>query len=382
MPKKAAPKKKKTTQTAPMTPVTRKRKWYQQDVSLNVLRVSTVDVVLMTKHLSVMLEAGLTLSEAIEVLYEQANGLLRRVMRRVYVRIDQGASFADAISKEPRVFSPVFVSAVLVGENSGTLSENLQRLAVQMEKSLKIRRDIQSVMLYPVVVVTMTVLLGLGVAIYVLPQIAAVFRSLRVDLPWTTRVLIKIAEIFEAHGLLVAAIIIGSIILFVWLVRQKFMRPFVHSFILELPIIGDFIHDIQRAQLCRMIGTLLASGTPISETLEITGDATSNYVYQKSVRYMYNRVVSGDNFSDVVSVYPKLYPGIIKQMVAVGERSGSLGDTLNYLADFYEDRVENTAKNISSLVEPVLLIFIGALVGLIAVSILTPIYSILGSVRG
>ncbi|MFH1767252.1 MAG: type II secretion system F family protein, partial [Patescibacteria group bacterium] len=358
------------------------KKWYQQEVSLGILRVSTVDIVLMTKHLSVMLEAGLTLSESIEVLYEQATGLLRRVMRRVYIRIDQGASFADAISKEPRVFGPVFVSAVLVGENSGTLADNLKRLAVQMEKSLKIRRDIQSAMLYPAVVVTMTVLLGLGVAIYVLPQIAAVFRSLRVDLPWTTRMLIKVAEIFESNGLLIGIIFIAAVIFLVWLVQQKFMRPFVHSFILELPIIGNFIHDIQRAQLCRMLGTLIASGTPISETLQISADATSNYIYQKSVRYMHNRVISGDNFADIVGVYPKLYPGIIKQMVSVGERSGSLGETLNYLADFYEDRVENTAKNISSLIEPILLIFIGALVGLIAVSILTPIYSILGSVRG
>lgn len=359
-----------------------KRKWYEQEVSINVLRVGTVEVVMMTKHLSVMLTAGLTLTESVAVLYEQADGLLRRVLRRVLRRIEQGASFADAIEKEPRVFSPVFVSAVLIGESSGTLAENLNRLAVQMEKSLKIRRDIQSAMLYPIVVVTMTLLLGLGVAIYVLPQIATVFRSLRVDLPWTTRTLIKIAEVFESHGLLVSAIVIGVIVFFVWFVQRDFMKPFTHSFVLELPIIGKFIHDIQRAQLCRMLGTLIESGTPISETLQIASSATSNYVYEKSVKFMYNRIVSGDNFADVIAVYPKLYPGIIKQMVSVGERSGSLGDSLNYLATFYEDRVENTAKNISSLVEPILLIGIGALVGLIAVSILTPIYSILGSVRG
>lgn len=359
-----------------------RKQWFKQEIALNIFRVSSVEIVMLTKHLSVMLSAGLTLTEAIQGLQEQATGMLKRVLIRVHRRITQGQSFAESIEKEPRVFNSIFVSSVYVGESSGMLAENLSRLSIQMEKSMKIRRDIQSAMMYPLIVVIMTIILGLGVAVYILPQIASVFRSLRVDLPWTTRVLMKIAGLFENHGFILSVGILTFCGLFVWFIRLKFTKPFIDRFVLSIPGFGAFIHDINRAQIARILGTLLVSGTPISETLEIASEATPNYVYKMSVQSMHKRIVSGDNFADVVGAYPTLYPGIIKQMIAVGEKSGSLGESLNYLADFYEERVENTSKNISSLVEPVLLIGIGGLVALLAISILTPIYSILGSVRG
>ncbi|MFH1711949.1 MAG: type II secretion system F family protein [Patescibacteria group bacterium] len=371
-------KKKAVTKTAETTKKI-KTPWYKTDLTLG--RVPTVDIVLMAKHLSVMLDAGVTVPEALDVLVNQSTGTLKRVMRRIAKRVDSGDALAEALAAEPKVFSPVFVSAVLIGENSGTLGENLTRLSTQMEKDLTVRRNIQAAMVYPIVVMTITLVLGFAVATFVLPQLVTVFRSLRVELPLSTRILMWIAEIFGDYGTWITFGTFGLIVFMLWFVRQPFMRPIVHRFVLRIPLFGGFVHDINRARFCRTLGTLLESGTPIEESLQIASDATSNVVYKRSVMQMKKEVASGENFFELIRKHPYLYPPIVQRMVAVGERSGSLGDTLNYLASFYEERVEITAKNISSLVEPIMLVFIGGMVAMLAIAILTPIYSILGGVK-
>ncbi|MDP2631987.1 MAG: type II secretion system F family protein [Candidatus Uhrbacteria bacterium] len=357
----------------------KKTPWYKRQ--LNFGRVKFVDIVMSTKHLSVMLESGLTAPESIEVLVEQSSGSLRGVMQRVLQRINSGSSLGDAIALEPKVFSTIYVSAVVIGENSGNLSENLERLADQMEKDLRLRRSIQSAMLYPGIVFTLALVLGFMIATLVLPQISGVFSSLRVDLPLSTRILMYVADIFEKNGFLITASTFGGIIAFIWLVRQKFMRPIVHRALLRIPIVKEFVHELNRARFCRTLGTLLESGTPIEEALNIAAEAMPNLVYRNSIREMHEKIGSGASFSEIIILYPALYPQMIHRMVAVGERSGSLGETLTYLAGFYEERVEVLAKNLSSVLEPVLLIIIGIGVAFIASAILTPIYSILSAVR-
>lgn len=356
-----------------------KTPWYKAQISFG--RVSVVDVVMMAKHLSVMLESGLTVPEALQISRDQAPGTLRKVLKRVVKRVQGGSSFGDAVALEPRVFTPIFVSAIRVGENSGTLSENLSRLAKQMERSLELRRSIQSAMLYPVVVLSAATILGLGIATFVLPQIVSVFASLRVELPWTTRVLLFLAEFFDQYGLIFTPAFIGTMVFLVWFLRRSFFRPFMHRLMLRLPVIGTFAHTINRARFCRTMGTLLESGTPIQEALGVTVNIIPNYVYAQSVKKVYKRVGSGDEFSEILERFPNLYPPVIQRMVSVGERSGNLGSTLMYLAEFYEDRSQNLSKNLSSLLEPILLIVIGLVIGVIAVSILTPIYSITSSVN-
>jgi type II secretory pathway component PulF len=165
------------------------------------------------------------------------------------------------------------------------------------------------------------------------------------------------------------------------LVRQKFMRPIVHPITLHLPVIKTFLHDVNRARFCRSVGTLLESGVPIQEALEITGQALSNHVYAKSVRQMHKHIDTGHNFSEIMGEYPYLYPKLIQRMVAVGEQSGGLGEMLQYLAVYYEGKVENQARNLSSVLEPVLLLVIGLVVAFVAMAILSPIYSITSSLK-
>jgi len=353
--------------------------WYKQNVSLG--RVKTLDIAMMSKHLSVMLAAGLSVPEALEVITEQSNGGLARVMRRVYRRVEGGISFGKAVGAEQRTFSSTFVSAILVGENSGTLAENLKRLAIQMERDLNLRRNVQSAMLYPGIVLTIAIVLGFGVAIFVLPDLADIFDSLNVDLPLTTRILIALAHFFENYGLIVAPITFIGIAVLIWFARQKATRPFFDHFYLSLPIVSEFTHMLNRARFTRTAGTLLQSGTPIQEALEITANIMPNYVYEKSVERMRREVGGGSDFSDIIAQYPDLYPKMIQRMIAVGDRSASLGSTLEYLADFYEERMLVLSKNLSSILEPILLVTIGGIVGLLAISILTPLYSILSAVN-
>lgn len=351
-----------------------KTPWYKKDLA--ILPVSHVEIVTMTKNLAVMLEAGLTVPESLEVLVEQTGGRLKKVLSNVNAQVQAGQLLGDALEKAHRVFGPVFISSVRVGESSGTLATNLAYVANQMERELEVRRNIMGALFYPAIIIIATLILGLALATFVLPQMATMFRSLDVELPWTTRVVLWIAQTFQKYGYLITPAIFlvigGGMVLF----TRKWMQPITHRFNLFVPGLKGFVHDINRARFCRTLGTMLQSGVPIQEALKIGSNVMSNYVYRRSVYRMYELIETGEGFSDIVDQFPKLYPKMVQRMIAVGERSGGLADSLLYLARFYEQKVESKAKNLSTIIEPVLLIFIGLGVGFVALSIFTPIYSV------
>ncbi|MBT5808685.1 type II secretion system F family protein [Candidatus Uhrbacteria bacterium] len=357
-----------------MATAEKKIPWYKKEI--DITPVKTVDIVTMTKNLSIMLTAGLTVPESLEVLVEASSGKLKKVLSKVNNDVQSGNALGEAMEKSPKVFSPIFVSSVKIGESSGTLAENLSHLSEQMSRDLQVRRNIQGAMFYPAIVISAAVVVGFAIATFVLPQMAGIFDSLDTQLPWTTRLLMWIARLFDEHGLIVTPTFFGGFFILVSILRLKVMRPIVHKVILRIPAIGPFIHDINRARFCRGIGTLLESGVPIQEGLKIGSYSLPNYVYRTSVKNMHNRIGSGENFSEIVENYPKLYPKMVQRMISVGERSGGMGESLLYLATFYEEKVEIQAKNFSTIIEPILLMLIGLVVGFVAVSIFTPIYSV------
>ncbi|MBI4713861.1 type II secretion system F family protein [Candidatus Uhrbacteria bacterium] len=332
-----------------------KKPWYKKE--LTFLPVSKVDVVTMTKNFSIMLEAGLTVPESLEVLVEQSGGRLKKILKKVYSEVQSGELLGDALEPGRRVFGPIFVSSVKVGESSGTLSQNLTYVASQMDRELEVLRNIQGAMLYPAIIVIATFILGFALATFVLPQMSKLFKSLDIELPWTTRLLIWIADVFEHYGLLITPILIGLFIFLFFFFFRKFMEPVTHRFLLLLPGVSNFVHDINRARFCRSIGTMLQSGIPIQEGLGIVRGVMTNYLYRNSVEHMYTSIESGASFAELVAKYPHLYPKMVERMIVVGERSGSMADTLIYLAKFYEEKVAIKAKNLASIIEPVLLIF-------------------------
>jgi type II secretory pathway component PulF len=351
-----------------------KKPWYKREI--NILPVSTVDIVTMTQNLAVMIKAGVTVPEALDTLVEQFGGRVKSILRRVNEDVQSGELLGSAMEKEVGVFGPIFVSSVKIGESTGTLSENLTHLSEQMEKDLEVRRNVQGAMLYPGIIISATLILGLAMATFVLPQMAGIFSSLDVELPLTTRVVMWLADKFQKNGYILSPAILILALAFVVLVRQRFMDPIVHRVVLKIPVINSFVHDINRARFTRMLSTMLQSGVPIQEALEIGGNVLPNYVYRMSVRDMRNKIESGESFADIISSYPKLYPKMVQRMIAIGESSGSIGETLAYLSRFYEQKVAIKAKSLSTVIEPLLLILIGLCVGFVALAIFTPIYSV------
>ncbi|MBI4256964.1 type II secretion system F family protein [Candidatus Uhrbacteria bacterium] len=351
--------------------------WYKKEMHL--FPVSPIDVASLIKNLAVMLEAGMAAPEAFEVLAGQSRGTLKSVATKIAARLAGGENLSGALASSGRVFSPLIHSAVEVGETSGTLSKNLTRVAKQMERELTLKRDIQGALLYPAIVVTATIILGLMLATFVLPELASVFASLNTELPWSTRTLIWSANIFATHGLWLSPTILVSLFALVIALRHRVFSPFTHLVALHLPAFGVLVHDVARSRFCRGVGILLESGVPLQEALEIQGRATSNYYYRQALSFMAKHISAGEGFGEALGRYPKLYPLMISRMVAVGERSGNLHEIFYFLARFYDGRVQLRAKNLSSVIEPLLLLLIGLGVAFVALSIFTPIYSITGN---
>lgn len=236
-------------------------------------------------------------------------------------------------------------------------------------------------MMYPTMVLVAVIGLGLSVAIFVLPKILPLFKTLDVDLPATTKILMWIAEVFKEHG---TEILIGTftaIVLLTMLLRAKFMKPIVHRVILKMPLVKRIIINVNMERFSRTLGTLLSSAVPLVKSLEITAEANPNWVYKQAIKSFMPEVEKGNGLATAMANYPQLFPKLSMRMVAMAEGTGSLDNTLKYLSEMYTDEVDATMKDLSTILEPVLLITIGMAVGGVAIAILGPIYEITGNLR-
>lgn len=338
--------------------------------------VSKKEVLLFTKNIAVLLKAGSTLSESIRVLEGQAKGKWLSVVRDVRMHTEKGISLAEALNRHPKVFSSIYRGMVEIGQQSGTLEENLAYVAEHLDKSYKLKKKIKGAMMYPIIVMVGTVVLGSAVALFVLPKLTKLFDSFQIDLPITTRILIAVSDFFQHHGVIATSLTVGSIVFFVVLFRRKFMRPVSHWLTLHLPILKRVSFHMNLAMFCRTLGILLTSGTSIDEALAICSKTTSNYYYARYVDQAHKQVKGGEQLSDILKKKPKLFPATDTQIIQVGEASGTLSDSLSHCAVSHEDEVEDITKNLATMLEPIILLVLGGMVALLALSIITPIYSI------
>lgn len=348
------------------------------DISLKGVNIT--QKLVFARYLSVMLQSGLTISEALDIIHDQSSGKFKRIVADIQAAVRAGNSLSSALAKFPKVFSNLFVSSSYAGEKSGTLEKNLGNIADQLKKDKELRSKIKAAMIYPIIVIIATGALGLAMAFLVLPKITPLFKGMDMELPLTTKILIWFSELVEAHGAwLFFGSIFGTIFVF-WFFRRSFMKPFTHFVILRIPIIKNISAHTNLASVCRTLGTLLKSGLNIDEALEITKNTATNYYFQRSLNKITKRISQGTKLSENLELHEKYYPKLVTSMVRVGERSGKLEETLFYLAEFYDIEVDNSTKSLSTAIEPVLLIFIGLAVGGMALSIVTPIYQITGNV--
>jgi type IV pilus assembly protein PilC len=349
-------------------------------VNLDLVPASHLDLIIFAKHLSLMLKSGLVITAALKILYQSAQGKFKDIIGDIYASVKAGRSLATALKRYPKVFSSFFIGAVYAGESSGTLDQSLANVSNQLRKEKELADKIRAALLYPIIILVAGFLMSLFLAFYILPKIVPLFVGLKMKLPWTTRVLIAFAQVVQHYGVVLLVAILAAVALLLWLVKQRFAQPFFHRLWLGLPIVQDMIRQANLARLARTLGTLLASGLNIVEALDITAQTTTNYYYRQALLAVNRATTKGNRLSAGLSKFRHLFPDMAVQMISVGEESGKLEETLSYLADFYELEVDNATKNLSTLVEPILLVLIGLGVGFLALSIITPIYSITGTV--
>jgi type IV pilus assembly protein PilC len=354
-------------------------KYLSKEISFG--HVGLVEKALFAKHLSVMLKSGIPITEALEIASQSASGKLKFVLRDIQKAVSTGRAFSAALGDYPKVFGNLFFHSVYAGEKSGTLVENLEYVSIQLEKEKDIVSKIRSALFYPSIVFAAALVLGFGIAFFILPKITPIFEGLRVPLPPTTRALIYISNSFQDHGGTIFLSTFGILFFLVWLLRQRFVKPVTHWVFLHSPVMKKIVLSSNIARFARTLGTLLKSGVGIEEALEITGNTLGNVYFRSSLVIASKRVSTGEKLSGSIAQFKDLYPVIVTRMVRVGEESGNLDEALLYVADFYEAEVDAATKTLSAAVEPVLLLFIGLVVGGLALSIITPMYEITGNLR-
>lgn len=355
--------------------------WNLFNAEVAIGGVKDVDIQLFAKHLAITLKSGLTILDGLEILSAQAKGKMKKMLNNILETIRSGEPLYRALEKYPKYFSSIFINMVRTGEVAGTLDSSLQRVSMELKKTNSLKRKIRSAMIYPTMVFIAVFGLGMSVAIFVLPKILPLFKTLDVELPLTTRMLIVIAEAFEKNGIV---IFVGMILLFMfiaWFLRLNIVKPITHRIILKIPVIKTISKNINLERFTRTFGTLLESGLTIDQSLRITAETIDNRVYKKAIMSFIPEIEAGNTLGMAAQKYKVLFPPITSRMIGIGEGTGNLDTTLRYLSTFYEDLVDEATKNLATIIEPVLLIVIGVVVGAVAISILGPIYSITGNLR-
>jgi len=344
-------------------------------------RVKASELVIMTKNLSGMLKAGLSLHRALSVLNKQTkNPKLSNILESVARDINEGSSFSQGLAKFPSVFSSLFVSMVRAGEESGNLAGSLSEIGISLEKSHALTKKIKGALIYPSVIVSAMIIIGILMFAFVVPTLASTFKELGVDLPLQTRIIVFIGNFFSHHLIFTFLIITGVFVGTFFVFRAKAMAKYIDFVIIRLPVIGNMTKELNTARTARTISSLLSSGVPIVRAVEIAKDVVQNVYYRKILEEAKVAIEKGSPFSEVFKAHEKLYPVMMSEMTQVGEETGNLADMLLQAATFYEGEIEGKTKNLSTIIEPVLMVIIGAAVGFFAISMISPLYSVLNNI--
>jgi type IV pilus assembly protein PilC len=341
------------------------------------LRLRTKEKVMFAKHLSVMLDAGIPLREALEVIEDQVSSKSLRIIIHIMIKdLTDGFTLSSSLSKFPHAFKPFSVNIVRVGEASGTLSNALRYQSDQLQKSHELQGKIRAALFYPLIIFVGAIGIASYLSFYILPKLIPLFRSLNITLPITTRVLLASSEFIVDKWFIV---VIGTILFFaliIFLYRIRSIKYFVHRTTLYIPVLGRLVISIQVSFFTRILGTLLMSGVQIVQAIKVTSESTSNLVYKRALARVARNVERGEAITEELVKNQHLFPRITTGMVKVGDRTGKLAESLMTAADFSEREVDDLTKSLSTLIEPLTLLLVGALVGFIALSIVTPIYQL------
>jgi len=339
--------------------------------------VSEKEKIIMTRNLAAMVDAGLSLSRALSVIVRQGkNPVFKRILLSIEGDIKKGTSLNEALAKHPKTFSQLFISMVRAGEESGQLGGALRVVGTQMERSYNLKRKVRGALIYPSIIVVAMLIIGVLMLMFVVPTLTQTFEELGAELPTSTQLIISVSSFLTEHTT-TALFLMGLIVLsFIGGLRTKQGKRAFDYFVLHIPIISTIAKETNAARTTRTLSSLLSAGVEVVQSLKITGEVLQNSYYKEVLLEAQEEVQTGSAISAVFARNEHLYPVLVGEMVAVGEETGKLGELLTDIATFYEGEVEQKTKDMSTVIEPFLMIFIGAVVGFFALSMISPIYTL------
>jgi type IV pilus assembly protein PilC len=341
--------------------------------------VKETDTVLFTRQLATMIEAGISLVQALTALYEQSDPKrqrnLRHVVSDVTTRVQGGETFHESIAKHPRVFNRLYVSMVKAGEHGGLLAEILDRLAGFLEASARLRKKVKSAMTYPVIVLCIAFAITTFLIVRVVPIFGEIFKDFGAKLPPPTQFLIDISDFVRGYWYFLAFGLAATIFGVRYFLRSKRGKQLSDRWVLKLPVFGPLVHKICMSRFSRTFAQLIRSGVPILEVLEIVGGTSGNHVIETSIKSVSEDVEKGDNLSVSLSK-KKIFPPMLLRMVAAGEATGKIDTMLEKMADFWDEEIEALLDALTSLIEPMLIVFLGVIVGGIVIAMFLPIFKL------
>lgn len=347
-------------------------------------KVKMNDLVMFTRELSAMVGAGVPLLRSLTSLEEHAESpALKKILVSVKLDVESGMGIADALSKHPNTFDDVYVNMVRAGETAGILDDILKRLAIQQEKNATIRKKIKSAMTYPIVLVGITVIAFFGLMLFVIPQIGKILTDLGgpdAKLPALTQAMLAISGFMIHAWFIIIPVFIGGIFMLLRFLKTPKGKAIFHRLILKAPGVKGLVRKIAVARFARTFSALIGAGVAVIEALNVTARAVGNVVYEEALMKAAEEVTNGASLSSIISKEP-LFPAIVAQMLSVGEETGQTDKVLVKVADFYEEEVDVAIEGISSIIEPVMILFMGSMVGLIAASVMGPIASLSQSIK-
>ncbi|MEK7742297.1 MAG: type II secretion system F family protein [Nitrospirota bacterium] len=345
-------------------------------------KVNDKDIVVFTRQFSTMIDAGLPLVQALDILSTQVeNKTLARVLGEVKENVEAGSTYADALKKHPRVFSELYANMVAAGEAGGILDTILNRLAAYIEKAMKLKKKVKGAMVYPIVVSTIAVLVIAIIMIFVVPTFSKMFAQLGGTLPLPTLMIIGLSKFLAGiGGLLTGGAIVGIVVALKQFRRTEKGTHITDKILLKLPIFGVLLNKVAVAKFTRTLGTLVSSGVPILDGLEITAKTSGNKVIEYAIMEVRKQVTGGKTLADPLTK-ARVFPPMVTHMISVGETTGALDTMLNKIADFYDDEVDAAVNALTSMMEPMLMVFLGGSVGFIVIAMYLPIFKLITLIK-
>jgi type IV pilus assembly protein PilC len=354
------------------------------DIQLQIgTGVSAKDLQIFTRQLATMIDAGLPLVQCLDILAAQSeNKSFKRILTSVKNTVEQGATFSDALKKHPRVFDELYVNLVAAGEVGGILDSILNRLAVYIEKAVKLRGQLKSAMFYPAGILVVAIGVIAVMLIKVIPTFEAMYHDMgNAELPGATQFVINLSHSFLNKWYLFAGTLFGVIFGWIGLRRTEGGREATDRFLLRVPVIGPVLRKIVVARFTRTLGTLLASGVPILDALDICARTAGNRVVQKGILRAKDKISEGHDMAGPLAE-SRVFPTMVVQMIGVGEQTGAMDQMLSKIADFYEEEVDTAVAGLTSLIEPVMMAFLGVVVGGLIIAMYLPIFKLAGNIQG